>query len=154
VATPKKATGAFPYSRSTSGKQAIDEIARILQGFGCKSFGHMMDFAEGELLVQFEYRGHRVTAKASARGWAAAWLKKHPWTSARSIAKSVYEQRAVDQGAIAVHSVLRDWIKGQITAIECGALTFEAAFLAQIMLPDGRSVLERVEGEKIVQRLA
>jgi hypothetical protein len=29
---------------------------------------------------------------------------------------------ALDQGLIAVNSILRDWVKGQITAIETGIL--------------------------------
>ena len=33
------------------------------------------------------------------------------------------------QGHIAVNSILRDWIKGQVTAIECGILSFEAVFM-------------------------
>jgi hypothetical protein len=30
------------------------------------------------------------------------------------------------QGQVAVNSILRDWIKGQVTAVECGILSFEA----------------------------
>jgi len=41
--------------------------------------------------------------------------------------------------------MLHDWIKGQVTAIETGMLSFEGAFLGQIMLPTGETVLERVE---------
>jgi hypothetical protein len=40
--------------------------------------------------------------------------------------------------------ILRDWIKGQITAIETGILSFEGAFLGQILLPSGETVLERM----------
>jgi hypothetical protein len=53
-------------------------------------------------------------------------------------------------GQIAVWSILRDWIKGQITAIECGMLSFEGAFLGQIMLPDGQTVLERIERDNVL----
>jgi hypothetical protein len=44
----------------------------------------------------------------------------------------------------------RDWIKGQITAVECGILSFEGAFLGHIMLPCGETVLGRVEQEKLI----
>jgi len=44
--------------------------------------------------------------------------------------------------SVAVYSILRDWIKGQVTAIETGILSFEAAFFAQVMLPNGRTVFE------------
>jgi hypothetical protein len=33
------------------------------------------------------------------------------------------------QGDVAVNSILRDWIKGQVTAVECGILSFEVVFL-------------------------
>jgi hypothetical protein len=46
------------------------------------------------------------------------------------------------QAETSVHSVLRDWIKGQVTAVETGILTFEGAFLGQILLSDGKSFLD------------
>lgn len=46
---------------------------------------------------------------------------------------------------MAVYSILRDWIKGQVMAIETGILTFEGAFLGQILLPNtGTTVMEAV----------
>jgi hypothetical protein len=32
---------------------------------------------------------------------------------------------ALKQDHVVVNSILRDWIKGQVTAIECGVLSFE-----------------------------
>jgi hypothetical protein len=60
------------------------------------------------------------------------------------------EADAIAQGQIAVFSILRDWIKGQITAVECGILSFQGAFLGQIVLPNGETVLQRVEREDIL----
>lgn len=45
---------------------------------------------------------------------------------------------------------LRDWIKGQVTAIETGVLTFEGAFLGQILLPSGKTVLEHAEAANLL----
>jgi hypothetical protein len=59
-----------------------------------------------------------------------------------------YERRALQKGQTAVYSILRDWIKGQITAVETGIMSFDAAFLGQIMLPSGQTVLERIEQER------
>jgi len=56
-----------------------------------------------------------------------------------------HEVKAKKIGQIAVYSILRDWIKGQITAVEVGMMSFEGAFLGQILLPDGLTVLERVQ---------
>ena len=45
---------------------------------------------------------------------------------------------------------MRDWIKGQITSIETGVLSFEGAFLGSIMLADGQTVLERLKQDKLL----
>lgn len=133
---------ALPYSTATSGEKALGEIQKLLRAFGCNKFGSMVDDAAGELLVQFEYRGRMVSVKASTKGYAAAWLKENPWTSRRALTRSQHEKKAMDVASVAVYSILRDWIKGQIMAIETGILSFEGAFLGQIMLPNGRTVLE------------
>lgn len=59
--------------------------------------------------------------------------------------KIEHERKALEQGMVSIYSVLRDWIKGQITAVETGILSFEGAFLGQILLPSGRTVLEEAE---------
>jgi hypothetical protein len=135
----------LPYENSTSGKNALNEIQKTLREFGAKSFGCMEDFETGDLLVQFEWRDRKVSLRASARGYAAAWLKHHPWNSRMRSNRIEHEKKAVNQGMIAVYSILRDWIKGQITAIETGILTFEGAFLGQILLPSGATVLEELQ---------
>jgi hypothetical protein len=135
----------LPYERATSGKAALGDIQKILKEFGAKSFGSMEDFETGDLLIQFEWRERKVSLKASAKGYAAAYLKHHPWSSRMRSTRVDYERKALDQGMIAVYSILRDWIKGQITAVETGILSFEGAFLGQILLASGRTVLEEAE---------
>lgn len=141
----------LPYENSTSGEKAVNDMQKLLRGFGCGKFGHMMDFAQGELLVQFEYRGRNVSVKASVNGYAAAWLKEHPWNrSYTKLGKADHEAKAKAIGATAVYSILRDWIKGQVTAVETGMLTFEGAFLGQILLTSGKTVLETVEEQNLL----
>lgn len=140
----------LPYSQATSGKGAMDEVQRILQGFGATSFGFMEDFSDGTLTVQFMWRERRVTIKANAKGYAAALLREKPYTSRMRRAKADYEAECLKQGQIAVYSILRDWIKGQITAVEVGMLSFEGAFLGQILLPNGETILDRVERENLL----
>lgn len=136
---------ALPYENSTSGKNAMNETQKILRSFGATSFGHFEDFEEGSVTVQFQWRERRVTIKASAKGYAAAWLRAHPYSSRMRASRQQHEARAMKQGQIAVYSILRDWIKGQVTAVEVGMLSFEGAFLGQILLPSGDTVLERIE---------
>jgi hypothetical protein len=134
----------LPYSNATSGERALGEMQKLLRAFGCNKFGSMVDDGAGELLVQFEYRGRPVSVKASTKGYAAAWLRANPYTHRTRISKSAHERKAMDIASVAVYSILRDWIKGQITAIETGVLSFEGAFLGQILIGDGRTVLEHV----------
>lgn len=54
------------------------------------------------------------------------YLKEYPWSGRIRVTHAQHEERAIAQGLIAVNSILRDWVKGQITAVECGILSFEA----------------------------
>lgn len=141
----------LPYSSATSGAAALDEVGKILNGFGCDRFGTMTDNAAGELVVQFTHHGKDVSLRASYRGYAVAWLKENPWSNRRTGTQKAYEAKALEQAKISVCSVLRDWIKGQITAVEVGILTFEGAFLGQLVLPSGQTVLEHVTAAKVIQ---
>ena len=80
----------------------------------------------------------QVQLRTSAKGWAALFLKAKPWTPGRRCLRHDYEAAALAQGHVAVNSILRDWIKGQVTAIECGILSFEAVFLPFMLTADGR----------------
>lgn len=143
----------LPYENATSGTKALDDIHKVLTGFGCSRFGTMTDNERGELLVQFSYRGRDVSVKASYAGYAAAWLKEHPYNASRMRkSRQRHEATAAQQAQISVCSVLRDWIKGQITAVEVGILSFEGAFLGQILLPGtGKTILEAVEHQQWLQ---
>lgn len=144
----------IPYSNSTSGERALGETQKILRSFGCTKFGSMIDDAAGELLIQFEYRGQPVSVKASTKGYAAAWLKANPLGPRARTTQREHEKRAMEVASTAVYSVLRDWIKGQVTAIETGVLSFEGAFLGQMLLASGRTVLEQVEQQNLLPRIA
>lgn len=136
---------ALPYENATTGDRAIQEIQKSLRAFGCTKFATGTDYESGEVFIQFEHRGRRVELSASARGYAAAWLRHNPWNNRRKANKKEHEERALEIGGIAVYSILRDWVKGQVTAIEIGVLTFESAFLSHLVLPNGRRVIEEIE---------
>lgn len=141
----------LPYENATSGKAAVDDMQKILRGFGASSFGVMEDFDRGEVIVQFQWREQRVTIKASSKGYAAAWLRHHPYGPRMRGSKIDYERRALGIGQLAVYSIMRDWIKGQVTAVEVGMLSFTGAFLGQILLASGETVLERIEATDLLQ---
>lgn len=140
----------LPYSTATSGEKAINEIQRILRSFNCTKFATGEDFESGEVFIQFQHHDQMVMMTVSAKKYAAAWLRENPYNTRRRCSKSEHEQKALEVGSVAIYSILRDWIKGQVTAIEIGMLTFESAFLSHIMLPDGKRVIERVSELKML----
>ena len=135
----------LPYENATSGKTAVSEMQKILRAFGASSFGIMEDFDRGEVIAQFVWRGRNVTIKASWKGYAIAWIKHNPIRPRSRLTRVEHERKALQQAEISVYSILRDWIKGQVTAVEVGMLSFEEAFLGQILLASGETVLERIQ---------
>jgi hypothetical protein len=133
-----------PYASATSGTKARQEVIKILRRLDCESIGFMDDFEHHQVLLAFSHRGRQVQLHASAKGWAQMWLKVNPYSHRCRRTRIEYEQDALRQGHIAVNSILRDWIKGQVTAVECGILSFEAVFMPHMLMGDGRPLIDRV----------
>jgi hypothetical protein len=136
-----------PYASATSNLRAREQIKEVLQRFGCEKIGFMDDYEKHEVLLAFSHRGRQVQLHASAKGWAQMYLKAHPYTYRMRNTRQEYEKAALQQGQVAVNSILRDWVKGQVTAIESGILSFEAVFMPFMLTDDGRPVIERVRRE-------
>src|SRR4051812_6945046 len=130
----------IPYESAVAGDRAINELQKTLQAFGCQSFGTMTDQERQVMIVAFKWRDRQVHLEASWKGYAAALIKKSRWK----------EREAYEQAKIAVCSVLRDWVKGQTTAVECGVMSFETAYLPHMLLKDGRRVIEAAEQANIL----
>lgn len=139
----------MPYEHATSGMGAREEITRLLRRLGCESVGFMDDFDRQEVILAFSHQGRDVQLRASARGWAALWLKANPYGRKRGTQED-YHRRALAQGFVAVNSILRDWVKGQVTAVECGMMPFEAVFMSYMLYKDGRTVMEHIEAAKML----
>ena len=140
----KRKTPSTPYEGATSGAAARTEIIKILRRLGCEEVGFLDKYEQHEVLLHFVHRGRQVQLRASAKGWAQMYLKANPWSHTRRSTRQDYEQAALKQGHIAVNSMLRDWIKGQVTAIESGILSFEAVFMPFMLTSDGRPLIERL----------
>jgi hypothetical protein len=140
----KKKEG-VPYESATSGEKAQGETKKILQRLDCAEVGFMDKYETHELLLHFKHRGRTVQLTASAKGWAQMWLRKNPYNGHRRRLRHDYEQDALRQGHIAVNSILRDWVKGQVSAIETGVLSFEAVFMPFMLTSDGRPMIEQVQ---------
>jgi hypothetical protein len=111
----------------------------------------MINNGEGTILVQFRYRDRDCIVKASMKGYAAAWLREHPHSKHSRITLEQHQKKAYEVASIAVYSILRDWLKGQITAIETGIVSFEGAFLGNLLIPGSvKTVHEHVFGTKLL----
>jgi hypothetical protein len=141
-----------PYASATSGNRARQEVIKVLRRFGCEKTGFMDDDAKHEVILYFEHRGRPVRLSASAKGWAQMWLKENPLSSRARKSRHEHEQDALRQGLLAVSSILRDWIKGQVTAIETGILSFEAVFMSHMLTADGRPLVERLAESNLLPK--
>lgn len=133
----------IPYASASSGLKARDEIIKLLRNYGCESVGFMDLFESKTVLLAFSHRGRDVQLRANAQGWANAFLKDAPWSYRRQGTEHQYKEKALNQGMIAVNSILRDWIKGQMTAVETGILSFEGVFMPYMLTNDGRTLADR-----------
>lgn len=137
----------IPYQTSTAGASALAELQKILGKFGCATFGTMTDVERGMTIVQFRWRDRNVSLEASWKGYAVAWLKENPYSHRSRGTRQQHEARAMEQAKISVCSILRDWVKGQVCAVECGIMSFEAAFMPHMLLPTGERVIDRVQSQ-------
>jgi hypothetical protein len=142
----------LPYEGATAGDRALAEANRILAKFGCSQFGTMVDQEKGCTIVQFRYRTRTISLEASWKGYAAAWLKEHPLPNRyNGPTTQEWHRRALEIGKVASASILRDWIKGQITAVETGVMAFDAVFMPFVLLPTGERIIDRVGQELLPQ---
>lgn len=141
-----------PYASATSGIKARDEIAKLLVRFGCTGTGFYDDHENHEVILAFKHRGRPMQIRASAKGWAQFYLKENPYSYRKKQSRAQYEAAALAQGLIAVNSILRDWIKGQITAVESGLLSFEAVFMPLMLTTDGRSLIDHLTESGVLPR--
>ena len=139
-----------PYANASSGLRAREDVGKLLAGFGCKSVGFMDDFEEMTVMLAFNYKGRQVQMTASAKGWSKLYLRNTPRNPRSKMTDSEHQGRAERQGMIAVNSILRDWVKGQLTAIECGVTQFDHVFLPYMVMKDGQTVAQAM-GQKLIE---
>lgn len=134
----------LPYENTRAGAGALTEAEKILRKFGCTNFGVMTDWDRGVVICQFAWKDRRVHIEASWRGYAELWLKEHPFTHRSRKTRDEHMTEAKRRGEMAVPSILRDWIKGQVTAIEIGLMPFEHAFMPHMLTFDGTRLADRM----------
>lgn len=104
------------------------------------------------MLLAFVHRGRQHQLRVSAKGWAQLWLRQNPWTPRHRKERVEYERDALKQGYLAINSIVRDLIKGQVTAIEAGVASVEAIFLPWMLTNDGRPLIERLDESGLIPK--
>lgn len=130
----------LPYETATAGDRALLELQKSLAKFGCASFGTAIDAEKGLTIVSFKWRERVVRLEASWKGYAQS-LMRNGWRR---------QDEAIAQARVSVCSVLRDWTKAQITAVESGVMSFESAFMPHMLLKDGRRVIDAARAENLL----
>ena len=64
------------------------------------------------------------------------YLRENPWHNRRRCSKDEWHDKALQQGMVAVNSILRDWVKGQIMAVETGLTEFRHVFVPSTLMLD------------------
>lgn len=95
--------------------QSRSEIEHLLSRYGADQFGTASDTTEGLAMIQFRYAMRMIRFKLSIPGTMNDQQLRQHW-------------RAL---------VLA--IKSKLESVECGIETFEEAFLAHVVMPDGQT---------------
>lgn len=140
----------LPYSTTSSGIKAIEEIKKMIRGIGCTKFASGEDFETGEVYVHFEHKGIVVNINLTPRGYADAWLRENPHTPRKKCSLEDHKAKALEIGAIAIYSIIRDHVKSQLVMIEIGAKSFAEAFLPDVILQDGVKVIDKMQQSKML----
>jgi len=130
----------YAASTEVSSSKSRDEIERTLQRYGADQF--MYGWKDTDAVVGFRMDGRHVRfilplpAKADP-AFTEYESRGKRWLRAPEAALKLYEQ-AVRQRWRALALV----IKAKLEAVETGISVFEDEFMANIVLPDGKSVSE------------
>lgn len=133
------------YAKDTkvSSERSRAEIERTLQRYGASRF--LYAWEPGQAIIAFEAHGRRLKFTLPLPDRSSRALTHTPSRGHRRSPQqhaTAYEQ-AVQQRWRALALV----IKAKLEAIASGITTFEAEFLSHILLPDGRTVGEAVQGD-------
>lgn len=129
------------YAKGTtvSRAQSRAEIEATLERFGCEGF---MSGQDGRaVVIAFKARGRQIMFRMTMPDADAAPFRLTPTGKVRSqqSAKDAYEQE-----------VRRLWralamsIKAKLVSVEDGIETFEQAFMAHVVMPDGLTIADHV----------
>ncbi len=128
----------YAESTSVSSEQSRAEIERILVRYGADQFAY--GWEAGRAMLAFRASGKHVRFLLPMPDREAAEFRLTP---SRKWARSEAEQgKAYEQAVRQCWRALKLVVQAKLEAVEAGITTFEDEFLAQLVLPDNRTVGE------------
>lgn len=141
--------GRYAVDTSVSSETSRGEIERVLSKYGAKSFMYGWGEHDGNevAVVGFVVEGRQVRFNLEMPDRNAREFWYTPSRATKRNDDAAY--REWEQACRQRWRALALTIKALLEAIEVGIFTFEEAFLARIMLPDGSNV-----GDTVLPRVA
>lgn len=130
------------YAKDTdvSVEKSRAELETILRKYGSDSFGYMSE--PKSAIIQFRANGKRVMFTLPMPDPKE---KRFRQTPARQIPRTATEaEREWEQACRSSWRALVLCVRAKLEAVQRGITTFEAEFMAHIVLPNGRTVAEEV----------
>jgi hypothetical protein len=119
------------------------EIRALLRRYGADGFA--MAEANGQVQIMFQMRERRIVFRVPM---PRRDEKRFTHSEAKKLMRSPEQAYAAwEQGCRQKWRALALCIKAKMESIDAGIETFDQAFLAHVMLPEGETVGERMERE-------
>jgi hypothetical protein len=139
----------YAQDTSVSVEKSKGEIERTLTRYGADGFQTGWHKAQGKAMVAFEFDGRHVRFFVDVPNQSDDKFMLTETGRTRSNAQAI---KAWEQEQRQRWRALNLVVKAKMEAIECEIETFEEAFLAHLVLPDGSTVAENLI-PKIVQAI-
>jgi hypothetical protein len=133
--------GRYAEGTEISADRSLAEIRKILRGYGADSFLFGEDPHRAYIAFVADGRQVRITLPMPDPKDPA--FTQTPTRRQRGADAAAAEY---DKAVRRLYRVIALMVKAKLEAVTSGAVTFEAEFLAYVVLPDGRTVGETVAG--------
>lgn len=130
----------YAASTDVSSSKSRDEIERTLQRYGADQF--MYGWKESDAVVGFRMEGRNVRFVLPLPNRADPAFTEYVSRGRQALRTAESAQKLYEQAVRQRWRALALVIKAKLEAVETGISVFEDEFMANIMLPDGKSVSE------------
>lgn len=124
-----------------SPERSLDEIKRTLIRYGATAFIHAEEVGKA-VMIGFQVSGLSVRIHLPLPEYEEFRVPPADYTRAAANQAEQATDRAYQQAIAQRWRALSLYIKAKVEGIESGIVTLEEAFLAHIILPDGRTLAQ------------